>query len=527
MKAQLVLTDFLDRAVSLYGDKPAIINEDRVLTYKEWNDRIQQLSHGLKALGIEKGDRVAYLAPNTIEMHEGFYGVLQTGGIMVPLNTRLKPHDYEYILNHSESKVLFVDIESYPLIESIRDQLTTVQHIIVHGLAKNENAIIGYDTWLSQFPTDPFDRPELLEDDLCSLLYTSGTTGKPKGVMLNHRNNYLHALYSQHHLRVSDQDVILYVVPLFHGNGWGGVFYYTANGATQVLLRKVDPETILNLIQKHKVSIMSLAPTVLNAVLAKYEDTRPTIEQPVRIVIAGSAPPPAFVSKVEEELKWEFIQVYGMTELSPFVTVSYIRSHHQNIPSKDKYRSKAKAGVSMIGCDVRVVNAEGKAVAWNSSEIGEVVVRGHGVMQGYWKNEQATNETIVNGWLHTGDMAVVDERGNIDIVDRKKDIIISGGENISSIEVEGIFYDHPDILECAVIAIPHEKWGETPHAVVVPRSGAQLTEEELIQYARSKLAHFKCPTSISFIDELPKTGSGKIQKVELRQKFWRSERKIN
>lgn len=527
MKAQLLLTDFLDRAVSLYGDKVAIIDEERVLTYAEWNKRIQQLSHGFTSLGIQKGDRIAYLAPNTLEMSEGFFGVLQTGAIMVPLNTRLVPKDYEYILNHSESKILVVDRELLPLIEPIREQLTSVQHILVHGQCKNENATIGYDAWLSSFPSQPFLRPDIKEDNICSLLYTSGTTGRPKGVMLSQRNNYLHALYAQHHLRVTDQDVMLYVVPLFHANGWGGIFYYTANGSTQIMLRKVDPQSILTKIQQYNVSIIHMAPTVLNSVLETIDQTKSRMKQKLRIIVAGSAPPLAFVKRVEQDLGWEFIQVYGMTELSPFVTISYIRQQYQDWDESQKYRTKAKAGVSMIGCNVQVVKSDGTQVARDGVEIGEVIVKGHSVMQGYWRNEEATKDTIRNGWLYTSDMAVVDKYGQIDIVDRKKDVIISGGENISSIEVEGVFYDHPDVIECAVIAIPSEKWGESPHAVIVLRPGAKITEEELIQYSRSRLAHFKCPKSISFTDELPKTGSGKIQKVELRKEFWQGNRKVN
>ncbi|TLS36572.1 long-chain-fatty-acid--CoA ligase [Pseudalkalibacillus caeni] len=528
MNVPLLLTEFLDRAVRLYGDKPAIINEDDTYTYKELNKRVNRLSHGLRALGIQKGDRVAYLAPNTLEMLEGFYGIYQLGAVMVPLNIRLTPEDYLYILNHSESKALFVDTELFHLIEPIKEKLTTVTDIIVHYAEESTDQYRSYDNWSGSFPEDAFDREELSEDDVCSLLYTSGTTGKPKGVMLTHRNNYLHALSTMHHLRVSDRDTLLHVLPMFHVNGWGSPFYYTANGATQVMLRKADPAIILDKVEKHRVSIMHMAPTVLNAVLDKYNSKKPEIEQDVRVVIAGSAPPLAFVSRVEEDLGWEFIQVYGMTESSPLSLASYIRSHHLDEPKEEHYRTKAKAGVEMIGNEVRVVNDEGEEVAWDGTEIGEVVTRSNGVMKGYWKNEEATQAAIRNGWLHTGDMGVVDHKGNIEIVDRKKDIIISGGENISSIEVEGIFYEHPEVIEAAVVAIPHEKWGETPHAIIVPRNGAELTETEMIQFARERLAHYKCPTSVSFLEELPKTASGKIQKVHLRNQFWENrEKKVN
>lgn len=524
MNVPLILTQFLDRAVALYGSKKAIIGEDRAFTYEELNTRVNRLSHGLKAFEVQKGDRIAYLAPNSIEMLEGFYGVFQLGAIMVPLNIRLKPNDYLFILNHSESKVLFVDQELYHLILPVKDKLQTVEKIIVHYKDETTDET-DYDLWLESQSSQPFDREPLDENDVCSLLYTSGTTGNPKGVMLTHRNNYLHALSTMHHLRVQDHDVLLHVLPMFHVNGWGSPFYYTANGASQVCLRKTTPEMIFAALEKHKVSVMHMAPTVLNSLMQYYEQNLPEIEQDVRVVIAGSAPPPAFVTRVEKELGWEFIQVYGMTESSPLSTVSTIRSHLKELPLNEQYRMKAKAGHQMIGCEVKVVNEHGEEVAHNGSEIGELVVRSNGVMKGYWKNEEATMEAVRDGWLHTGDMANVDEYGNIEIVDRKKDIIISGGENISSIEIEGVLYEHPAILEAAVIAVPHEKWGETPHAFVVLRNGQTLTRQDLISFTREKLAHFKAVTSVTFVEELPKTASGKIQKIHLRNDYWEARGK--
>jgi fatty-acyl-CoA synthase len=338
--------------------------------------------------------------------------------------------------------------------------------------------------------------------------------------MLTHRNNYLHALGAMHHFRVNDRDTYLHVLPMFHVNGWGAPFYYTANGATQVCLRKTSPEMIFDALQKHKVSIMHMAPTVLNSLFQYYERNVPNIEQDIRIVVAGSAPPPAFVTRVEKELGWEFIQIYGMTESTPVSLISLIRSEFDDLPEKEKYRMKAKAGYPIIGSEVKVIHDDGEEVAHDGVDIGELIVRSHGVMLGYWKNEEATSQTLINGWLHTGDMATIDENGNVDIVDRKKDIIISGGENISSIEVEGILYEHPDILEAAVIAVPHEKWGETPHAFIVPKMGVELTEDDIKAFTREKLAHFKSVTSVSFVDELPKTASGKIQKIHLRNDYW-------
>ncbi|MCM3743639.1 long-chain-fatty-acid--CoA ligase [Sporosarcina luteola] len=521
MEVPLLVTQFLDHAVKLYGEKKAIICEDRVFTYREMNDRVNQLSDGLRKLGVKKGDRVAFLAPNTVEMLEGFYGVFQLGAVMVPLNIRLKPEDYLYILNHSGSKVLFVDQDLYNLILPVREKLETVEEIIVHYYDGSCDEL-NYDEFLQSHSKAAFQREDLEETDVCSLLYTSGTTGNPKGVMLTHRNNYLHALTCMHHLRVTDQDVLAHVLPMFHVNGWGSPFYYTANGATQVCLRKASPQTIFDVIEKHGVTVMHMAPTVLNSLLQYYDDNQLNLEQNTRVFIAGSAPPTAFVTRVEDELGWEFVQVYGMTESSPLSTISRIQTHFKDFTRDEESRLKAKAGHQMIGTDVKVVNELGEEVAWNEKEIGELIVRGNGVMKGYWRNEEATMEAIRDGWLYTGDMAVVDEYGTIGIVDRKKDVIISGGENISSIEVEGVLYDHPAILEAAVIAVPHEKWGETPHAYVVLRSGHNATEEDLIQFTRDKLAHFKAITGVTFVDELPKNASGKILKVQLRNDYWES-----
>ncbi len=524
LNVPLVLTDFLDRAVDLYGEKPAIIDDERVLTYNELNSRVNQLSRGLKALGIEKGDKVAYLAPNTTEMLEGFYGVYQVGGVMTPLNTRLNQTDYQFILEHSESKALFVDEELFPLVENVLPLLPELKHVFVHG--NNQDGGRAYEPWLRTFSDEAFERTELDENDIASLLYTSGTTGDPKGVLLSHRSNYLHALSTMHHLRVSDQDTLLHVLPMFHVNGWGSPFYYTANGATQVMLRKTDPTLILDKIKKHGVSILHMAPTVLNMVIEAFDEEKPAIDQDVRVVIAGSAPPPAFVRKVEEDLRWKFIQVYGMTEISPLITTSELRSMDIDLPSEERYKLQAKAGYAMIGSKVKVVDELGDEVPHDGRAIGEIITRTNGVMEGYYKNPEATNATIRNGWLYTGDMAVVDEGGTIEIVDRKKDVIISGGENISSIEVEATLYEHPSILEVAVVSKPDEKWGESPHAVVVLRDGETLTEEELISFCREKLAHFKAPKSVSFMDELPKTASGKIQKVVIRKSFWKDKNRL-
>jgi len=524
MNVPLVLSQFLDRAVSLYGEKDAVHCEGRIFTYSQLNERVNQLSYGLRDLGVKQGDHVAYLAGNSVEMLEGFYGNYQLGAVMVPLNIRLRPEDYLFILNHSESKVLFVDQDLYSLIKPIKDQLETVRHIIVH-YKDAETAETDYDSWLGSFPTGSFNRAQVDENDVCSLLYTSGTTGDPKGVMLTHRNNYLHALSAMHHLRVTDNDVYLHVLPMFHVNGWGSPFYYTANGATHICSRKTTPESIYKSLQEDQVSIIHMAPTVLNSLLQYHDLHKPVIEQDVRVIVAGSAPPAAFITRVEEDLGWEFIQVYGMTESSPLSLISRILPQVADLPSKEQTVLKAKAGYPLIGTNVRVNDDYGNEVEHDGNCVGEVMVRGHGVMKGYWKNEQATTEALQNGWLHTGDMGTVDEYGYIHIVDRKKDIIISGGENISSLEIEGVLYEHPAVHEAAVIAIPHEKWGETPHAFIVLRDNETVTEADIISFSRERLAHFKAITGITFVNELPRNASGKVLKVQIRKEYLKVEAK--
>lgn len=521
MNFPLILPQFLKRAVKLYGEKEAVIGNKKRFTYEELNDRVNQLSHGLTELGVKKGDRVAYLSTNTPEMLEGFYGVLQLGAVFVPLNTRLSADDFVYIINHSGAKVLYVDEQFIDTILLIKDRLTLVESVICNGITTVETGFIPYNRFLNFYSKEDMDYFHIDENDLATLLYTSGTTGDPKGVMLTHRNNYLHALSSMHHLQVSDRDVLLHVLPMFHVNGWGSPFYYTANGATHVCLDKVRPDLIFEKIKKYGVTVMHMAPTVLNSIL-EYAEKNKVAKQthPVRIFVAGAAPPLAFIKRVEKELNWKFIQVYGMTETTPLITFSDIRDTQKDLPEEERLQLKAKTGYELIGSEVKVVNDNGAEVERDGSEIGEIIVRGIGVMQGYWNDPEATKEKIQDGWLYTGDLAVVYPDHNIAIVDRKKDIIISGGENISSLEVESVIYDHPSIKEVAVVATEHEKWGETPLAVIVKREGYEdTTEKDIIEFARSKLAHFKAPSRVEFVDGLPKNGSGKVLKHHLRRDF--------
>lgn len=521
MVYQLVTPHYLKRAAKLYVDKVGFVGEDREYTYGELYDRIQRLSHGFASLGIKPGDRIAYLATNTLEMYEGFYGVSQIGAIHVPLNSRLTGDNFTFILNHSGASAIYVDKQFLDVILEIKDDVPELKTIISNEVPEGENDVIDYEELIATSSNEPYDYSSLKEEDVASLLYTSGTTGDPKGVMLTHRNNYLQAMQAMHHLEVSDEDVLLHILPMFHVNGWGSPFYYTANGAKQVCLDRVDAKTIFDKINKHGVTIMHMAPTVLNMLLEySSENELPKQEQDVRIIVAGASPPLAFIRRAERELGWTFIQVYGMTETSPLITTSKIRSTQFDLEDEKIFEIKARTGYDMIGGEIKVVNDQGEEIEPDGESIGEIVYRGNNMMKGYWNNPEETAKTIKDGWLHTGDLAVRYPDETVLIVDRKNDIIISGGENISSLEVESALYEHEGIIEAAIIATPHEKWGETPLAIVVKREGYEdLTGDDIIAFSRTRLATYKAPTRVTFTDELPKNANGKILKHELRREF--------
>ena len=366
--------------------------------------------------------------------------------------------------------------------------------------------------------------PPLGENDLVSINYTSGTTARPKGVMLTHRNCYLNAYNMIAHLGIHHEDVELWTLPMFHCNGWGGVYALTGMAGTHVVLRAVDGDAIFELIEREKVTFACMAPTVLRVVLDQPNKERYKLETQPRFTVAGAPPPAAFIERLEEELGWHFIEIYGLTETAPLLTVS----HPDANTEREDWARRARAGVPGLGVEIELRGDDGKLVPKDSETVGEVCARSNVVFAGYWEQQEQTDEAIVDGWFHTGDLAVWDENQSIHIVDRKKDVIISGGENVSSPEIEDALYQHPAVLECAVIGVPHEKWGETPKALVVLRPDQTATEDELLAFCRENLAHFKCPTSIDLVDELPRTATGKLQKFRLREQFWgEGKRRIN
>ncbi|WP_085991201.1 long-chain-fatty-acid--CoA ligase [Oceanobacillus senegalensis] len=529
MNTPLTPLDWKRRAIKYYPDKIAVIDDDKEFTYKEFGERTDRLAVALHNKGIKEGDHVAVMLPNTHYMLEAFYGICQLGAVMVPLNYRISASDMEYIINHSDAKLLIVDEEFATPIEEIVGNLNLEEIILVpvegqHSSLKS----IDYESFLRHAPDIEPPEVEIDENQLLTLNYTSGTTSKPKGVMQTHRGNYMNAANFINHMDVKFDDVYLHTLPMFHANGWGGVWAITAAGGTHVCLRKVDPPVILDLFEKRGISLLCGAPTVINMLVNHPKAKEATITTNPRMGTAGSPPAAALIQKAQELLGLEMIHVYGLTETAPFILYCEWKKEFDSKSADDQATIKARQGIELaFNGETKVIGPDGEEVEWNGEELGEIVTRGNVVMKGYYKDPEKTAEAIKDGWFHTGDLAVTHPDGYIEIRDRAKDLIISGGENISSTEVEGVLYRHPEILEVAVIAIPDEKWGEVPKAIIVLRENAKTTEQDIINYCRDNMAHFKAPKAVEFVESLPKTATGKLQKFRLREMHWGGPKKVN
>jgi fatty-acyl-CoA synthase len=531
VKKPLLATDFLDRARRYYGDHEAVLaTTGERYTYDDLGRMADGYAAGLQARGVGTGDRVAVLDPNTHHHLVAAYGAIQAGAVHTPLNYRLTPDDFAYVLSDAGVTAVYADREYAGKVQAVRDEVPVETFVTdrpdeVEGDWEAMDEVVGGNT--------DYDRPEMSEDEIVTINYTSGTTGDPKGVCRTHRTESLHAYLVSHHQRIADDDVYLWTLPMFHVNGWGHIYAVTGMGARHVCTRGVDAAAVFETVAAEDVSYLCAAPTVLNVLMNHYDDrdgdVTTTGATDVRVATAGSAPPEATVRTVEDEFGWTLLHVYGATETGPLVTTSNARRFFDD-DSPDRFALKKRQGIGYLGTDVRVVDEDGEDVPRDDETLGEVVVRGNQVMDGYWKQPEATEEAFserIEGYYHTGDLAVVDENGFVSIQDRKKDIIITGGENVSSIELEDVLFDHEAVADAAVVPTPSDEWGESPKAFVVPASGDPddpgVTSDELVAFCRDRLASFKLPKAVEFVDNLPKTATGKIQKYELRQREWADE----
>jgi fatty-acyl-CoA synthase len=513
---------FLTRSAYVYPDKTAVIYGAQRYTYEQFRQRVNRLATALQGAGVTKGDRVAFLCPNIPPMLEAHYGVPLAGGILVAINTRLSSPEIAYILNHSGARVLCVDSELAALVHPIRDQLSSLETIV--NIHDGEYAGAGldgpeYEAFLAGGSDTLLDKPVEDENDTISINYTSGTTGNPKGVMYTHRSGYLNALGEVLEVGVTHRSTYLWTLPMFHCNGWCFTWGVTAVGATHVCLRRIDPEEVFRLIEAERVSHFNAAPTVLITLTSHPRAKTARFPRQLHVTTAGAPPSPTVIANMEA-LGAEIFHVYGLTETYGPHSICAWHEEWDALPADQRARKKARQGVPyVVAEEMRVVDDHMQDVPRDTNTMGEVIMRGNNVMKGYYEQPEATAEAFRGGWFHSGDLAVVHPDGYIELRDRRKDIIISGGENISTIEVENTIYRHPDVQEVAVIAIPDEKWGEVPKAFVVPKPGTNPTAEAIIAFCRANLAHFKCPKAVEFGD-LPKTSTGKIKKFELREKAW-------
>lgn len=503
MLTALTVADFLERASLVYGSRIGIVDEPDQpapalgsLPYREVAGLARSWAAALDRLGIGHGERVAIVSHNSARLLLALYGVAGSGRVLVPINFRLSVAEVTYIVEHSGASLLLVDPELAECLASVPCK---------------QRAVLGdeSDTLLSCTDAEPAPwHPD--ENATATINYTSGTTARPKGVQLTHRNLWINAMTIGLHIGATDRDVYLHTLPTFHCNGWGLPFVSAGLGIRQIVLRKVNGAEILRRVDAHGVTLMCGAPAVVSAILDAAQSWPGAIpgRGRVRMLVAGAPPPTRTIERVETELGWEFMQLYGLTETSPFLTVNRRRAEWDALSASERAQKLGRAGAPGLGVQVRV------------DHLGEVQARGNVVLEGYWRQPEATGDAFADGWFRTGDGGSIDGEGYLTISDRRKDVIISGGENITSIEVEDALCSHPDVAEVAVIGVPHEKWGETVKALVVLAAGATATEPELIDHCRGRLAHYKCPTSVEFRTELARTATGKLQKFKLRAPYW-------
>ncbi len=516
MPVQLTPLRFLAQSERREPEKTAIVCGETRLTYRAYADRVRRLIGALKGLGVEHGDRVAYLGLNCHRLLELYYAVPARGAILSPLNVRLTAPELLFILQDLEPKLLVTDQTLLPMAKALQAR-AGVPIVLLSGPPETEGVLFYEDILAGAEPIDLM-AGDVEESDVAEIFYTSGTTGRPKGVQLTHRNLYLHALGVAVSAPIhADEVQLVGTVPLFHVNGWGGPQFIVAQAATQVVTSRFDAGEFYRLVEAERVTLAMLVPTMLAAVL-NYPGRRSHDTSSLRrVIIGGAPPPPALIREAREELQVDCSVGYGLSETCPVLTLATIKDSLKDAPLEEQYQLRAMTGLPIVGCDLRVVQEDGLEVAHDGKAVGEIWVQGDMVFDGYWRRPEETAQAFSDGWFRTGDMAVVEPSGYLRIVDRKKDIIISGGENISSVEVEDALYTHSAVLEAAVVARADQRWGEVPYAFVSLRPGAVATGEEILDHLKGRLAGFKIPHGIEILPELPKTGTGKVVKLQLRE----------
>ncbi|MFA5907874.1 MAG: long-chain-fatty-acid--CoA ligase [Vicinamibacterales bacterium] len=518
MEVPLTPLEFMRRTRRLHANREGVVDGARRWTYGDFFDRCDRWSSVLQQFGVRQGDRVAYISPNTHAQLESFYAVPQLGAVLVPLNFRLIADDFRYMIQHSGAKVVCVSHDYLAAVDSIRDDLAGVTHFVALDPDGGPPAgWLDYEALLRD-ASGAFDRPAIGERDLLTINYTSGTTSRPKGVMITHRNAWMNCVGMLAHTPMTPADTYLWTLPMFHANGWTFTWTVTAAGARHVCLPKFDGATVFRVARDERVTRLCAAPTVLIMLASAPEEVKHGAPRGVGVMTAGAPPAAVTIQRIENELGWVVTQIYGLTETAPAISISEPLPEHAALSADERATIKARQGVELITSgELRVVDDHGREVPADGVTPGEIVARGNVIMAGYYDDPAATEKCMGDGWFHTGDAAVVHPDGYVQITDRLKDVIISGGENISSVEVEALLLRHDAVQEAAVVGFPDQQWGESPHAFVVFKSGQSATPEVLREFCRAHLAHFKVPHAFTPIAELPKTATGKIQKFVLRQ----------
>jgi fatty-acyl-CoA synthase len=523
---ELTPLSFLRRSADVHADSPAVVHGENTWTYREFAERVEQRARVLRAAGVRQGDRVAYLMPNVPEMLAAHFAVPLAGAVLVAINTRLAPEEVRYILDHSGATVLVVDAEYAATVAPIAETLVTVRTIAVAadpsgpGRTAEVPGAVALDDVIAAAAHDQSDLDWTVDDERSpiSVNYTSGTTGRPKGVVYTHRGAYLNSLGEIVHSGHDAGSVYLWTLPMFHCNGWCTTWALVAAGGTQVCLREVRGGAVWELIDRHRVTHLNGAPTVVTTIMTTEQAHE--LDYQLVVTTAGAPPSPATILRMER-MGFRIVHVYGLTETYGPYTVNEYQRAWDGLAPEDRAVLRARQGVGMLQADrVRVVDESMADVPRDGQTMGEIVMRGNNVMKGYFNDPDGTATAFAGGWFHSGDLGVMHPDGYVELRDRAKDVIISGGENISTVEVEHAVAAHPDVLEVAVIGVPDDRWGERPKAFVVPRPGSDLAEADLIEHVRSRIARYKAPREIEIVAELPRTSTGKVRKYELREREW-------